>query len=196
MYCSSIENPTLVRYEAIREEVTQPATSHDPDNTPPDYYQLTNKERPTSPSDVASNVSNHVDTTEKKENLSTTNEEDKTPAVNGGIHSDAVNNNSPELSHEQTSMTDKPLSTEENSVTVTVTMETRITDEVSNTTNGAVTGTTGNTLTNDSPSSDNRLSPATKKKRLFGLFGGKQKPRRDSQKPLLNSQSSQTPGDR
>ena len=124
------------------------------------------------------------------------NEEDKAPVVNGGIHSDAVNNNITEFSHEQTSMTDKPLGTEKNTVTVTVTMETKITDEVNGTTNGAVAGVTGNTLTNNSPSSDNRLSPATKKKRLIGLFGGKQKPRRDSQKPLLNSQSSQTSGDR
>jgi len=205
LFYSSLENPTLVRYEAIREEVhisttTRSTTSHDPDNTPPDYYQLTNKERPMSPSDVASNVSYQADTTEKKEDLSITKctEEDQAPAVNGGIHSDAVNNNISELlSHELTSTTDKPPSTEENCVIVTT--ETKATDRVSSATNGEVTGVdmaAGNTLANDSPSCDNRPSPATKKKKLFGLFGVKQKPRRDSQKPLFSSQSSQTPGDR
>ena len=194
-----------MRYTAIREEVTisptQPATSHDPDNSPPDYYQLTNKERPTSPSDVASNVSNHVDTDEKKEDLSTTKctEEDKAPVVNGGLHSDTVNNSSELSPHEQPPVTNKPHSTREDDVTVTVTLETNTTDQVSSVTNGAVTGvgmTTTNTLANGSPSSDTRPSPTTRKKKLFGLFGGKEKPRRDSQKPLLNSQSSQTSGDR
>jgi len=180
---------------------TQPATSPNPDNSPPDYFQLTKQERPTSPSDVASNVGNHVDSSETKEDLSTETDhtqDEKLPAVNGGIHSDAMNNTSELSPHEQASVTDKLHSTGESHISVTVTTETASSDQMNGTTNGAVAGTTAaSTLDKDSPpSKDAKLSPATRKKKMFGLFGSKQKPRRDSQKPLLNSQSSQTPGDR
>lgn len=75
-----------------------------------------------------------------------------------------------------------------------------VTNSASGVTNGTATGiSAAATLTTNKPGEETatKVSPTTRRKGILkGLFGKERKPRKNSQKPLLYSQSSTTPGDR
>jgi len=162
--------------------------SHDPDESPPGYYQICNEEKkPPSSSDVTMTV------TFSKDEVSALPENEKQPHP----PAEKLEHNG-SLPHVQLNSNDVTKLDHVNRETVAVGMTT--TDQPNVTDGTAAVGATATLTTNNTSNEKNpaKLSPTTRKKGLFGLrlLGTKEKPRRDSQKPLLNSQSSTTPGDR
>ena len=191
--------------------------SHDPSSSPPDYYQLYKK--PPSSSDVTRTVSF---SSEEKEQLSASPEIEKQPLP------PAEHNGSPPQIHSTTTLDHASPASENQPHPPTETLEHNgsalqvhasdhvmhngdhvmkretlgvdtIDQPINNITNGAA-GVGVATSPNNAMDEKIRekISPGTKRKGLKRLLFGKEKPRRNSQKPLLNSQSSTatTPGDR
>ena len=194
--------------------------SHDPSSSPPDYYQLYKK--PPSTSDVTMTVSF---SSEEKEQLSASPEIEKQPLppaeaaehngslpqINGTVdntisldHASRASEKQPHPPTETLEHNGLPLHMHtsdhvmHNGDHVTKRETLGVVDRpINNITNGAagvgVATTANNTI---DEKTREKISPGTKRKGLKRLLFGKEKPRRNSQKPLLNSQSSTvtTPG--
>ena len=192
--------------------------SHDPSTSPPDYYQLYKK--PSSTSDVTKTVSF---SSEETEQLSASPEIEKQPlppakaaehngappqihsTVDNSItldHASLANEKQPHPPTETLNHNGLPMHTHDHVMHNGDHVMKRDVDPdqpINNITNGAagvgVATTANNTMDEKTRET---ISSATKRKGLKRLLFGKEKPRRNSQKPLLTSQSSTvtTPGDR
>ena len=230
--------------------------SHDPNGSPPDYYQLYNRQKPQSSSDVTVTVS-----FEEKEQLSTSPEIEKQPlppaevdyngaspqlhhtddpntlehessasknepyppaetlehngsppqiqSDGGSVNREAVSSNRLEHATFSENQPHPPSETLEHNgllphIQTSNDNSTREMQGKDKTTDSAVTngaaGVDASTSTATNSEGDSTRENITYKKKkgiLKGLIGKKKKPRTDSQKRLLNSQSSvTTPGDR
>lgn len=193
--------------------------SHDPSTSPPDYYQLYKK--PSSTSDVTKTVSF---SSEEKEQLSASPEIEKQPLppAEAAEHNGAqpqINStvdNSTTLEHASSANEKQPHPPTETLEHNGLSLHTHdhvmhngdhvmkrdvdpVDQPINNITNGAAgvgVATTANSTMDEK--TRETISSTTKRKGLKRLLFGKEKPRRNSQKPLLTSQSSTvtTPGDR
>ena len=194
--------------------------SHDPSTSPPDYYQLYKK--PSSTSNVTKTVSF---SSEEKEQLSSSPEIEKQPLPpaehNGALpqtHSTDGNNTS--LDHASPANEKQPHppteTLEHNGLPLQMHTHDHVMQNgdhvmkrgvdavdqpINNITNGAAgvgVATTANNTMDEKTRETISSGQGTKRKGLKRLLFGKEKPRRNSQKPLLTSQSSTvtTPGDR
>ena len=191
-----------------------PESHDDLSSSPPDGYHLYDGQKPSSSSNVTKTVSFAA---EEKEQLAASLDAEKQPHPpeehNGlppQISSSDMMDHTPSNSTEKQPHPPAAETLEHNGapphIHTSADMVSRTTPGHGTTMKDHLNGTAGVGIdslpTDTNASSDDKtrekVSPRTKKKGLRGLLGGKERPRRDSQKPLLNSQSSTngTPGDR